>query len=144
MAQRRPVILRQGRIIMSRPTVVLTLLLTALVQAQTQFAAAQEARTPLPPVTAQDRDRYYGPTTPTPPDTTSFSQQKARLRAEQRISRLETNRRYGVTPNRPTVEAMPFTSAYPLMWLRRGTTPIVTYNSDRPLMYYAHPYAVYR
>ncbi len=129
---------------MSRPTVVLTLLLTVLFQAHSQFAAAQEARSTAPPAATQDREWYYGPTTPTPPETKSFSQQKARLRAEQRISRLETNRRYGITPNRPTVEAMPLTSAYPLMWLRRGTSPIVTYHSDRPLMYYAYPYTVYR
>ena len=123
---------------MSRPTVILTLSLLAFIQ--TQFAAAQQAETS----TSFSESGYYGPTTPTAPEATTFSQQKARLRAEQRISRLEKNRSYGISPNRPTVEAMPLTSAYPLMWLRRGTSPIVTYHSNRPLMYYAYPYTVYR
>jgi hypothetical protein len=129
---------------MSRSTVILTLSLAAFIQALTQFAAAQQATSPTPTAEPQDRSWYYGPTTPTPPDRKSFSQQKARMRAEQRIARLESYRHYGITPNRPTAEAMPVTSAYPLMWLRRGTTPIVTYNSNRPLMYYAYPYTVYR
>lgn len=125
---------------MSRPIVISMLLLTAFFQANSDFATAQQAESS----TSFSESGYYGPTTPTPPDTRSFSQQKARLRAEQRISRLEKNRSYGISPNRPTVEAMPLTSAYPLMWLRRGTSPIVTYHSNRPLMYYAYPYTVYR
>jgi hypothetical protein len=127
---------------MSRPTLVFSLSLAVLTLALPGSASAQQAD---PGVSASGEPGYhYGPTTPTPPETKSFSQQKARMRAEQRIARLEANRRYGISPNRPTAEALPFTSAYPLMWLRRGTTPIVTYNSYRPLMYYSYPYTVYR
>lgn len=124
---------------MRRSSLVFTLSVAAFALAPADFAAAQQA-SPSPPV---DKGYYYGPTTPTP-ETKNFAQQKARLRAEQRIARLESYRRYGLTPNRPTAEALPFTSAYPLMWLRRNTTPTVTYDNYRPLMYYGYPYTVYR
>ena len=128
---------------MSRPTLIFTLSLVALVTTQTQFAVAQRANPPVPPAASQGQDWYSSPTTPTPA-TKSFSQQKARLRAEQRIARLEANRRYGLTPNRPTAEALPFTSAHPLSWMRAGRSPFSTYRNDRPLVYYSYPYAFYR
>jgi hypothetical protein len=123
---------------MLRPTIIFPLSLAVIVLLA-GLAGAQEAR----PSPADDKSYYYGPTTPTPmPAKSSYSQQKARLRAEGRIARLEEYRRLGITPNRPTAEALPFTSAYPLMWLRRSTTPVVTY--QRPLMYYGYPYPLYR
>lgn len=126
---------------MSRTTLVFTLSLVVCALAPARFVAAQQTAPPAAP--SVESSYYYGSTTPTP-QTPSFSQQKARMRAEQRIARLEAYRRYGLTPNRPTAEALPYTSAYPLMWLRRGSRPLVSFHSNRPLMYYAHPYTVYR
>jgi hypothetical protein len=140
-ADQRPHHYSFGNSTMSRTTFVITLSLAVCVLAPARFVAAQQATPAAPP--SAESGYYYGPTTPAP-QTPSFSQQKARLRAEQRIARLEAHRRYGLTPNRPTAEALPYTSAYPLVWLRRGSSPLVSFHSNRPLMYYAHPYTVYR
>lgn len=124
---------------MSRTTLLLAFTVAAFACASS--ASAQKGDSAAP--TADQKSYYdYGSTAPTPAPQ-SFAQQKARFRAEERIARLENYRRYGLTPNRPTAQALPFTSAYPLLWLRRGTTPMVTYYSDRPVLYYSYPYAWY-
>jgi len=128
---------------MSRPTFFRTLTLVALALAPSQFAAAQQVVPPAPPVGAQGQDWYYGPTTPTV-ETRPIAQQKAQLRAKQRMARLEVLRRYGLSPNRPPAVALPFTSVHTLSWMRSGRSPFIYYRSDRPRVYYSSPYTVYR
>jgi hypothetical protein len=128
---------------MSRPTFFGTLTLVALALAPSQFAAAQQAVPPAPPAGAQEQGWYYGPTTPTV-ETRSIAQQKAQLRAKQRMARLEALRRYGLTPNRPPSVALPFTSVHTLSWMRSGRSPFIYYRSDRPLVYYSYPNRFYR
>ncbi len=128
---------------MSRPTFFRTLTLVALALAPSQFAAAQQAVPPAPPAGAQGQDWYYGPTTPTV-ETRPIAQQKAHLRAKQRMARLEVLRRHGLTPNRPPAVALPFTSVHTLSWMRSGKSPFIYYRSDRPPVYYSTPYTVYR
>ncbi len=128
---------------MSRPTFFSTLTLVALALAPSQLAAAQQAAPPAPPAGAQEQGWYYGPTTPTV-ETRSIAQQKAQLRAKQRMARLEALRRYGLTPNRPPSVALPFTSVHTLSWMRSGRSPFIYYRSDRPLVYYSYPNRFYR
>ena len=128
---------------MSRPTFFSTLTLVALVLAPSQFAAAQQTVPPAPPAGAQAQDWYYGPTTSTV-ETRSIAQQKAQLRARQRMARLEALRRHGLTPNRPPSVALPFTSVHTLSWMRSGRSPFIYYRSDRPLVYYSYPNRFYR
>lgn len=132
---------------MSRPTFLRTLTLVALTLAPFQFAAAQQAAPPTPPAGVQGQGWYYGSTSPvtTPTvETRSIAQQKAQLRAEQRMARLEALRRHGLTPNRPPAVAMPFTSVHTLSWMRSGRSPFIYYRSDRPRVYYSYPRVVYR
>jgi hypothetical protein len=77
-------------------------------------------------------------------ETRSIAQQKAQLRAKQRMARLEALRRYGLTPNRPPSVALPFTSVHTLSWMRSGRSPFIYYRSDRPLVYYSYPNRFYR
>ena len=128
---------------MSRPTFFHTLTLVALALAPSQFAAAQQAVPPAPPAGAQEQGWYYGPTTPTV-ETRTIAQQKAQLRAKQRMARLEALRRHGLTPNRPPSVALPFTSVHTLSWMRSGRSPFISYRSDRPLVYYSYPNRFYR
>ena len=128
---------------MSRPTFFRTLTLVAVALVPSQFAAAQQVVPPAPPVGAQGQDWYYGPTTPTV-ETRPIAQQKAQLRAKQRMARLEVLRRYGLSPNRPPAVALPFTSVHTLSWMRSGRSPFIYYRSDRPRVYYSSPYTVYR
>ena len=132
---------------MSRPTFFHTLTLVALALAPSQFAAAQQAVPPAPPAGARGQDWYYGPMTPTTSptvETMPIAQQKAQLRAKQRMARLEVLRRYGLTPNRPPSVALPFTSVHTLSWMRSGRSPFIYYRSDRPRVYYSNPYRFYR
>ena len=128
---------------MSRLTLLRTLSLAAVAVVHAQIATAQQegAATQQPP--AQQRDWYYSPTTPTvemPP----IAVQKAQLRAQQRMARLEAQRRYGLSPNRPPAVAVPFTSVHTLSWMRDGRSPFIYYRSDRSWRYYAYPNVIWR
>ena len=128
---------------MSRPTFYRTLSLAVLTLAPLQFATAQQDVPPAQPTEAHSRDWYYSQTTPTvekPP----IAVQKAQFRAEQRMNRLETLRRYGLSPNRPPSVAVPFTSVHSLSWMRDGRSPFIYYRSDRSRVYYAYPNTVWR
>jgi hypothetical protein len=127
---------------MSRPTFFRVFSL-ALVLAPVQLASAQQDVPPAQPAGAHSPDWYYGATTPTV-ETRPIAVQKAQLRAEQRMARLEAARRYGVSPNRPSAVAVPFTSAHSLTWMRRGKSPFIYYQSDRPRGYYINTNVLWR
>lgn len=101
-------------------------------------------------VAESPRSEYYypGPVTEHQEKYT-IAQQKAMQRAENRMTRLEMNRRYGVNPNRPSAVGVPFTSASTLTWTR-PRAGLFVYNSGyyyRPYYYsvpYAYPHMVRR
>jgi hypothetical protein len=128
---------------MSRPTFFRGLLL-ALALVPFQFASAQQDVPPAQPAGAHSPDWYYGATTPTTVETRPIAVQKAQLRAQQRMARLEALRRYGLTPNRPSAVAVPFTSVHTLSWMRNGRSPFIYYRSDRSRGYYANPNVMWR
>lgn len=95
-----------------------------------------------PAASDSTRSEYYYPAPVTEhQETHSIAQQKAMARAENRMRRMEINRRYGVSPNRPTGVGVPFTSVSTLTWTRPRAGMFV-YNSGyyRPY-YYSTPYA---
>ena len=128
---------------MSRLTFLRTLTLAAMALAPLQVASAQQDVPPAQPAGARGSDWYYGATTPTA-ETRPIAVQKAQLRAEQRMARLEVLRRYGLSPNRPPSVAVPFTSVHTLSWMRSGRSPFIHYQSDRSRVYYAYPNTVWR
>lgn len=76
------------------------------------------------PATDQN-DWYYGSEQQEPAKT--IAQQKAQLRAEQRMDRLASLRWYGFQPGRPTASGMPFTTMYSPAWTRPGGRPFAWY-----------------
>lgn len=128
---------------MSRPTFFRTLALAALTLAPLQFANAQQEAPTAQPPGPQGSDWYYAATTPTV-EAKPIAQQKAQLRAEQRMARLEALRRYGLSPNRPPSVAVPFTSVHTLSWMRSGRSPFIHYQSGRTRTYYAYPNRIWR
>ena len=95
------------------------------------------------------RSEYYDPGPVTENQDYTIAQQKAMQRAKNRMTRMEINRRYGISPNRPTAVGVPFTSSSTLTWTRPRAGMFV-YNSGyyyRPYYYstpYAYPYVVRR
>ena len=111
---------------------------------------AQAERSGENPATVEStRSEYYYPGPVTENQDYSIAQQKAMQRAQNRMTRMEINRRYGISPNRPTAVGVPFTSASTLTWTRPRAGMFV-YNSGyyyRPYYYstpYAYPYVVRR
>lgn len=70
----------------------------------------------------------------------SIAQQKAELRAEQRMDRLASMRWYGFTPGRPTATGMPFTTMYSPAWTRPGGQPFAWYTGYQQPIVYNAPY----
>jgi hypothetical protein len=90
------------------------------------LASAQEAARPetdsLAAPSSDQVESWYYRTPETAPKKT-IPQQKAELRAQQRMARLAAQRWYGYSNARPTVAAMPFTSMYRPAWQRPGGRP---------------------
>lgn len=84
-------------------------------------AVAQRTEKPA----SDQNDWYYGSEKQAP--AKSIAQQKAQLRAEQRMDRLASLRWYGFQPGRPTASGMPFTTMYSPAWSRPGGRPFSWY-----------------
>ena len=98
--------------------------LAALVIAQ-EAARPDTARPDADSLAAPSSDQaesWYYRTPETVPKKT-IPQQKAELRAQQRMARLAAQRWYGFSNARPTVAAMPFTSMYRPAWQQPGGRP---------------------
>lgn len=66
----------------------------------------------------------------------SIAQQKAELKAEQRMDRLASLKWYGFMPGRPTAATMPFTTMYSPAWTRPGGQPFAWYTGyPQPIVY---------
>jgi hypothetical protein len=91
------------------------------VSASARGAARPEADS-LDAPSSDQVDSWYYRTPETSPKKT-IPQQKAELRAQQRMARLAAQRWYGYSNARPTVAAMPFTSMYRPAWQQPGGRP---------------------
>lgn len=77
--------------------------------------------------------------------TPSIAKQKAALRGQQRMARLEAMRWYGFSGSRPTASGMPWTTMYSPAWQMPGGRPFAWYTSSRPIVIInGGPAAVYR
>ena len=105
---------------------------------------AQEApAVPAEPRAAGDDDWYYR-SPPPKAEKRSLAQEKAILRGQQRMARLEAMRWYGFSNSRPTATAIPFTSMYSPAWQMPGGRPFAWYTSSRPIVIYHHDHPTYR
>ena len=106
---------------------------------------AQEAPTvPAEPRAAAGAEDWYYRLPPPKAEKRSLAQEKAILRGQQRMARLEAMRWYGFSNSRPTATAMPFTSMYSPAWQMPGGRPFAWYTSSRPIVIYHHDYPTYR
>lgn len=100
-----------------------------------------------PSARGPESEYYSSPVTPQPQH--SIAQQKSILRGQNRLARLETYRRFGLSPSRPSAVTMPFTSVSTLTWTR-PRAGLFVYNSGYYRPYYYHsvphvyPYTVRR
>lgn len=101
------------------------------------FAQAQPPEENEPSATEQS-EWYYQSNSKAEP-VKPIVQQKAELKAQQRMARLETSRWYGVSLSRPTAAGMPFTSMYSPAWTRPGGRPFAWY-TGYPEVHYHHSY----
>ncbi len=94
--------------------------------------SAQSIETPpQPTAAAQGGEWTYGPTSQVEPKTAG--RQRAEMRAQQRLTRLNSMRWYGFTPGRPQATGIPFTSMYSPAWSRPGGRPYAWYISHQPI-----------
>jgi hypothetical protein len=66
------------------------------------------------------------------PDTRAIIQQKAQIRAQQRMDRMASLQWYGMSVSRPTGAPTPFTSRYSPLWEMPGGKPFSWYPYTRP------------
>ncbi len=87
-----------------------------------------------------DQNNWYYGSEETEP-TKSIAQQKAMLRAEQRMDRLASLKWYGFQPGRPTASGMPFTTMYSPAWSRPGGRPFSWYTGyPQPIYNFGYRY----
>lgn len=66
------------------------------------------------------------------PTPTEIVQQKAQIRAQQRMDRMGSMAWYGISNSRPTGGTTPFMSRYAPMWEMPGGRPFAWYPYSRP------------
>jgi hypothetical protein len=66
--------------------------------------------------------------------TPSLAKQKAALRGQQRMARLDAMRWYGFSGSRPTASGMPWTTMYSPAWQMPGGRPFAWYTTSRPVV----------
>lgn len=94
---------------------------------------------PRPQSTVTSDDGWYYDAPPERPQKRTIIQEKAALRAEQRMARLAASRWYGISNSRPTASAMPFTTMYSHAWQMPGGRPFAWYVSSRPVIILRSP-----
>ena len=118
-----------------------SVILLAILFSQVWFgnqAQAQRSSKSSAAEAADDHNQWYYGSEETPKK--SIAQQKAELRAEQRMDRLASQRWYGFVPGRPTAAAMPFTTMYSPAWTRPGGQPFAWYTGYPQPVVYRYPY----
>jgi hypothetical protein len=95
-------------------------------------ATAYAADRPASPAEAAADDWYYNSETPQPLTPRQMQQQKSQIVAAQRMSRLAAMRWYGMSNERPTATATPFSGVYSPAWQMPGGRPFAWYGASRP------------
>ena len=91
-----------------------------------------------------DKDWYYATTTHA--KQKPIVQQKAELKAQHRMARLEASRWYGISPSRPIATAIPYTSMYSPASKRPSGRPFAWHpgGSYEYVLYQPYYYSYYR
>lgn len=108
------------------------------------IAGAEDFDVPEPASETSAEDSWYYRTPPPRAAAPTIAQQKAALRGEQRMARLEALRWYGFSNSRPTAAGMPWTTMYSPAWQQPGGRPFAWHTSNRPIVIYTHSPSVYR
>ena len=66
------------------------------------------------------------------PDAKAIVQQKAMVRADQRMSRMASMQWYGMSNSRPQASGTPFSTRYSPLWEMPGGRPYAWYPNSRP------------
>jgi len=66
------------------------------------------------------------------PDAKAIAQQKAMVRADQRMSRMASMQWYGMSNSRPQASGTPFSTRYSPLWGMPGGRPYAWYPNSRP------------
>ncbi|HEX3599327.1 MAG TPA: hypothetical protein VHU84_04255 [Lacipirellulaceae bacterium] len=69
---------------------------------------------------------------PAKPDPKAIVQQKAEMRAEQRMSRMASMQWYGMSNSRPQASPTPFSTRYSPLWETPGGSPYSWFPCSRP------------
>ncbi len=93
---------------------------------------ASAADRPAPATDAAADDWYYNSETPQQLTPRQMQQQKSQIAAAQRMSRLAAIRWYGMSNERPTATATPFSGVYSPAWQMPGGRPFAWYGASRP------------
>jgi hypothetical protein len=102
-----------------------------LAAANTAWSA--EVAAPAKTNSAADESWAYQPGTPSQPNARAIVQEKAAIRAEQRMDRLAALNWYGVSLSRPASAPIPFTSPRASWWDRPHQLPYAWYEAvQRP------------
>lgn len=83
------------------------------------------------PAVEQDEAWSYEQSYSSKPDPTAIIQQKAQIRAAQRMDRMAAMQWYGMSNARPTASATPFTTMYSPAWQMPGGRPFAWFHSQR-------------
>ncbi|MEX2171570.1 MAG: hypothetical protein WD851_19785 [Pirellulales bacterium] len=85
---------------------------------------------PTPAVDAEENWSYEQNYTPKP-NPRAIIQQKAQIRAAQRMDRMAAMQWYGMSNSRPTASATPFSTMYSPAWQVPGGRPFGWFHSQR-------------
>jgi hypothetical protein len=66
------------------------------------------------------------------PDAKAVAQQKAMVRADQRMARMASMQWYGMSNSRPQASGTPFSTRYSPLWEMPGGRPYAWYPQSRP------------
>lgn len=66
------------------------------------------------------------------PDAKAIAQQKAMVRADQRMARMASMQWYGMSNSRPQASGTPFSTRYSPLWEMPGGRPYAWYPMSRP------------
>jgi hypothetical protein len=111
------------------------LVLTALVLLSSAAPAQADEDAVVDSTTVTNTEEAWHYRSPMPhAETPSLAKQKAMLRGQQRMARLDAMRWYGFSNSRPTTAGIPWTSMYSPAWQTPGGRPFPWYATRRPVV----------
>jgi hypothetical protein len=98
----------------------------------TSFAAGNLANNTTTTATAEDQQESWYREQSAKPDAKAVVQQKAMVRADQRMARMASLQWYGMNNSRPQASGTPYSTRYSPLWEMPGGKPYSWYPYARP------------